>query len=103
MLALTELLGRPAIAADGMRLGAVRDLAVRMDDPYPIVTRLVVRMDRRRTRTVAWAAVDALDRAGARIATESALDDAPVPEGEMLLARDVLDVQIVDVAGRRLV
>jgi sporulation protein YlmC with PRC-barrel domain len=94
-LRLTELLGRPVVAADGRRLGRVADLAVDHADRYPRVTALAIRAG----RTVSvrpWSAVDSL---GPPVVLDP---DAGECRADLYLARDLLDAQVVDIAGRRL-
>lgn len=100
---LSEHLGKPVVDADGAQLGTLADLAVRLGPTYPPVTALEVRMGRSSSRRVPWAAVASLDRSGARLRLRvRELPDVPPAAGELLLRRDVLDVQIFDVAGKRL-
>ncbi len=48
MLLLSELIGRRVREATGEESGRLRDLAVRLNEPYPSVTRLRVGRGRRR-------------------------------------------------------
>ena len=50
MLALSDYLGQDVVSADGARLGRLADLAVRLDEPHPPVTRLRVRTRERAAR-----------------------------------------------------
>jgi len=95
-LRLTDMLGRAVIAADGRRLGRVADLTVDHAERFPRVTAVAVR----RGRTVTMAAWDAVLRVN-----PDRLVVAPggePPPGDLYLARDLLDAQVVDLAGRRL-
>lgn len=95
---VTDELGRAVRRAGGTRIGKVDDLVVVLGDPDPRVVALRVRVGRRYCR-VPWSAV-------ASLAEEIVITGDPVEDelagDELLLARDVLDSQIFDLAGRRL-
>jgi CBS domain-containing protein len=99
------LLGAPLRDSYGGRLGVVRDVVVRLDSDarWPEVTGLVARVAGR-DLFVPYAQLARLDRSGAWL-REPRLHLAPFArrENELLLATDVLDRQMLDVAGRRLV
>ena len=100
---LAEHLGTPVVDAGGARLGTIADLAVRLGPRHPPVATLEVRTGRHTARRIPWDAVASLDRSGARLRLRALeLPDAPPAAGELLLRRDVLDVQIFDVGGKRL-
>jgi|SRR5579875_1928576 len=104
-LCVSLLLGAPLRDRYGGRLGVVRDLIVRLDSgaPWPEVTGLVARVAGR-DLFVPYAQLARLDTSGAWL-HEPRLHLAPFArrDNELLLATDVLDRQMLDVAGRRLV
>jgi CBS domain-containing protein len=86
-------------AADGQRAGRLGDVAVTLEDEHPAVRALVVRGRRRQEEIVPWARVATFEPTGVVL---RARDGVAAPEGdELRLGRDVLDTQVVDVAGRR--
>ena len=101
-LRLTELLGAPVRDGSGRRIGRVADLVVSLDDTFPPVTGVLVRA-RRGTdpRVVPVAAVQAIGAEGVVLAGPLAPGDE-VADDLLLLGRDVLDVQVVDAASRRI-
>jgi CBS domain-containing protein len=103
MLYLSQLLGRPALDAGGERVGTLKDVIVRLGEDHPPVMGLVVRSGRRNI-FLPRPRVERLDEQGARLNTY-VLDRHPFErrEGEVLLARDVLDKQLIDVDGKRVV
>jgi sporulation protein YlmC with PRC-barrel domain len=109
MLELTECLGVDVVDAHGARVGKLIDLAARLADPYPIVSRLRVRTARRSVRYVAWRMTASFAATGAQLSVrtdelESADTGADsLCEDELLLAEHVLDTQIIDVKGKRVV
>ena len=103
MLYLSQAIGRPVLDANGDPLGKVDDLIVAVGDRYPPVTGLVVATDRRRI-FLPWSHVARFDASGARLssATIDITRFAQRPN-EILLRADLLDKQIVDIDGRRVV
>lgn len=99
----SELLGTPVRDPRGRVAGTVSDLFVPLDADYPTLAGLAVRPPRGRERTVAWSAVRVLEDGGLGLAEP--LDQAPPlsGEGRLSLARQVLDRQIIDVNGVRVV
>lgn len=103
---LSELIGEPVTSPLDERLGILRDLIVSVGaEPFPRVKGLVVAVGGIATPVyVPWEAVESMTRSRLKLST-SRLDLRPFErrDGEVLLARDILDKQIVDVAGRRVV
>lgn len=92
-LRLTDLLGRPVVA-DGLPSGHIVDLAVDHAERYPRVTAVAVRRGRRVT-VEPWSSVD---RTGPVIVAVAGTE----ARADLFLVRDLLDAQVVDIAGRRL-
>jgi len=103
MLYLSQAIGRPVLDRDGEPIGKVADLIVAVGDRYPPVTGLVVETDRRRI-FVPWTSVQSFDLTGARLSTTS-IDIAKFHQrpNEITLKQDLLDKQIVDIDGRKVV
>ena len=103
MLYLSQAIGRPVLDANGEPLGKVDDLIVAVGDRYPPVTGLVVMTDRRRI-FLPWSQVARFDANGASLsgATIDITRFAQRPD-EIGLRADLLDKQIVDIDGRKVV
>ncbi|MDQ6837543.1 MAG: CBS domain-containing protein [Actinomycetota bacterium] len=105
LVSLAGLIGRPVLNQIGSGIGGVVDVVARWDGdrPYPPVTGLIVRVGRRR----AWLPIDAVEefRHDLIRLRSSRLDlrDFTRRHGEVELARDVVDHQLVDVDGARVV
>ncbi|KUM98967.1 magnesium transporter MgtE [Streptomyces cellostaticus] len=101
LVSLAGLVGGPVTNQAGEEVGRVVDVVARLygPDPYPPVTGLILRIGRRRT----FLAADAISKVHAghvRLRTARVdLRDFVRRPGEVLLARDVLDHQLVDVDG----
>ena len=103
MLYLSQAIGRPVLDANGEPLGKVDDVLVAVGDRYPPVTGLVVVTDRRRI-FLPWSQVASFDASGARLSRDT-IDITRFQQrpNEILLRADLLDKQIVDIDGRRVV
>jgi magnesium transporter len=103
MLYLSQAIGRPVLDAVGEPLGKVDDLIVAVGDRYPPVTGLVVATDRRRI-FMPWSQVARFDASGARLSTDKIdITKFQGREDEIQLRADLLDKQIVDIDGRKVV
>ena len=101
-LALTELIGAPVIDSTGSRAGKVREVALSPGENSTQVSGFVIRT-RQGDRLVPANTVSLIDNS-LRVST-AASDWGPYsgPEGLLLLERDLLDQQIIDVHGRKVV
>jgi len=109
MLVLSRETGQSVRAADGSVLGQLRDLTARLGVEHPEVHRLAVGSRNRVSHLLPWSAVESFERSGVQLRDVGRLDSFNVESGslplendELLLGRDVLDTQIVDVVGHRL-
>jgi len=104
MLYLSQILARPIFDAEGEKVAAIKDVIVRYgEEDYPPVIGLVA-LYRRRNFFMPSAKISSLGKNGARM-NSGILDLSPFArrEGEVLLAKDVLDNQLIDVDGKRVV
>ena len=100
---LSGVVGRPVRDGQGEPIGKVDDLIVAVGDRYPPVTGLVIQAARRRI-FLPWTAVESLDEHGVMLHTRT-IDIGVFQQrpNEILLRKDLLDRQIVDIDGRRVV
>lgn len=100
---VSELLGAPVRDPEGRVVAKVADLLVPSDADYPAVEALALKQRQGGQRTVPWSAVTVVDN-GIQLSTT--LSEAPTftprPD-ELSLARQVMDHQIIDVNGIRVV
>ena len=103
MLYLSQAIGRPVRDVNDEEMGEVADLIVALGGRYPPVTGLVVKTDRRRI-FVPWTSVESLDTTGAKLRTAT-IDIGKFQQrpDEILLRADLMDKQIVDIDGRKVV
>jgi sporulation protein YlmC with PRC-barrel domain len=112
VLLLTGVTGRDVLGPDGRVLGRLADLTVRLSDQAgpQLVERLVVTRRRSPTLVLPWAVVanvgsdQVVLTVGAAEVAGFEVDSLAqaLASDEILLRRDVLDTQIVDVVGQRL-
>jgi len=118
MLRLTTETGQPVHGADGRHIGRLVDVTVRLGPRHPPVHRLVVDGPRGRAGSgpdhprhlLDWDTVGTFEHTrvqlhvtGAEVAATAVerADTMDLSPDELLLRRDLLDTQIVDVAGQR--
>jgi CBS domain-containing protein len=105
LVSLAGLIGKPVLNQSGQQIGTVTDVVARWDSHqrYPPVTGLIVRIGRRRT----WLPIEMVEEfSGDRIRLRKArldLRDVERRPGEVELARDVVDHQLVDTDGARVI
>ena len=104
MLYLSQVLSRPIRDLEGERVASIKDVVIRLgEDDHPPVTGFVARYRRRDFFLGRWRTAE-FGEQGVRLNSDI-LDLRPFVRraGEVLLARDVLDKQLVDVDGKRVV
>lgn len=104
MLYLSQVLGRPILDARGEKIASINDVLVRYgSEDYPPVIGIVARL-RRRNFFIPQRNLAEFGEFGARMSSAK-LNLTPFErrEGEVLLGKDVLDNQLIDVDGKRVV
>jgi len=100
---LSRCIGLPVRDPSGEPLGSIADLIVAIGGKYPPVTGLVVRTDRRRI-FLPWRHVAAFGADGARLRVRTIdIGRFRQRENEILLKANLLDKQIVDIEGRKVI
>jgi Mg2+ transporter MgtE len=109
MIYLSELLNRPVRDADNHKVGTLRDVVVSLASVFPTVVGLVIQRPKglalgSETMTIPWSQVTNLEEKQIYLKVPQHLLSTYQPkEDELLLGRDILDKQIVDTQGRRIV
>ncbi len=104
MLYLSQVLGRPIRDLEGESVATVKDVITRLgEDDHPEITGIVARYRRRDFFVSRWRITE-ISEAGVRLNSD-VLNLQPFErrDGEVLLARNVLDKQLIDVDGKRVV
>lgn len=111
MVYLNDLLHEPVYDSQGQRIGTLTDLVVSTQEVFPVVTGVVISTRKGLfpfgsgdTRIIPWRQISSLEapRITTNVPAQHLASYMP-KDGEIFLARDVLDKQIVDVEGRRIV
>ena len=102
---LSEILNRKLFSAEDRYVGKVSDVVVKKADPYPIVVGLVIRRERRETNVyLPWSRVIGLSHKLIYSPESSELRDTPATgDGLLHLREEILDKQIVDTFGAKVV
>src|SRR5690242_3814538 len=101
---VSELLGAPVRDPDGRVVARVTDLLVPADADYPAVDAIALKPPKGEQRTVPWSALKVVQDGDIRLSAD--LSETPAfeaPPHELSLARQVMDHQIIDVNGVRVV
>lgn len=104
LFSLTQVLGRAVRSPQGEVLARARDLIAHIGtDAYPPITGLVARTGSR-DYFVPWGQVERIGSGGLELSS-ARVDLRPFVrrDGEMLLARDLLDHKVIDVTRKRVV
>jgi sporulation protein YlmC with PRC-barrel domain/CBS domain-containing protein len=106
MAYLSEILGRPVTDLDGKSVGKLKDVIVRpwAEFPHPLIEAVSIESKDGQRRNLPYAAVAAL--LSPVIPLKYRDEEAPtfeLKEDDVLLSRDVLDKQIIDTDGARVV
>ncbi|MBK5288844.1 MAG: magnesium transporter [Acidimicrobiia bacterium] len=104
LVSAAALVGRPTVDPRGAEVGRVVDLVVRWHgESYPPITGIVLRVGRRRAYVPVAQITEIAPTQVTLRSTRLDLRDFERREGEVVLNGDVVDHQMVDVDGRRVV
>ena len=105
MFYLSNMLGRPVLDSKGEKLGTVSDLAISTGEVFPRITSLAFKGPGRTPFMISWRKYVAdFDETQVVLNTESFnIRFSYLQPDEVLLARDLLDQQIVDTQGMKIV
>src|SRR5258708_8348639 len=107
MIFLSKLLRQSVCDRDGRRLGTLKDVCVSLNETFPVVTALVVSQLSLTSSEliIPWSQVDNLEeeRKISLTVKQAEVGSYTTHPEEILLKRDILDKQIVDTQGFRVV
>ncbi len=100
---VSEVYRKPVLDQTGEEIGKLKDIIVALGDPFPAVSSLLV-ASKRGTYVFPWETVNLFNRRVISVNKRSAeLETAEVQPSDILIFRDILDKQIVDINGAKLV
>jgi CBS domain-containing protein len=105
MLYLSQMLKEPVIDATGEKIGVISDLAISTGEVFPRITSLAFQGPGKTPFMISWRKyVESCDEDGIRLGVESHnIRFSYLQPDEILLARDLLNRQIVDTQGMKVV
>ena len=105
MIYLSQLMGNPVYAADGEKIGTVPDLGIATGEVFPRVTSLAFKGPGRTPFMISWRKyVDTYDEKEIHLKVPAVeIRFSYLQPDEVLIARDILNKQIVDTRGMRVV
>src|SRR5215469_12597566 len=105
MIFLSTLLRQSVYDLEGRRLGVLHDVYVTLNETFPVVTALVVRSTLSNNDIIIpWSQVENLEEPQIHLTVKRSQIVSYVPGVDtLLLGRDILDKQIVDTQGFRVV
>ena len=105
MIYLSQMLGNPVIDSEGERLGTVNDLGIATGEVFPRVTSLAFRARGHEPLMISWGKyVGSYDENEIHLKVKAVdIRFSYLQPDEVLLSRDILNKQIVDTHGMRVV
>lgn len=105
MLYLSQMLGKPVVDSAGEKIGTISDLAISTGEVFPRITSLAFKGPGGVPFMISWRKyVDRFDDDGITLSVESPdIRFSYLQPTEVLLARDLMNRQIVDMQGMKVV
>ncbi len=100
---ISDVYRKPVLDQTGEEIGKLNDIVIGLGEPFPAVTALVVTSGRS-TYTIPWDSVNLFNRRVISVnVVASNLQPSSASATDILVFRDMLDKQIVDINGAKLV
>jgi len=103
---VSELIGDPVVDRVQENIGRVKDIIITLGETFPRVTGFLIKLGEPKDQ-VKVILIGEIDLVGKQfVSTRSTCDRVPMTslrEGEVLLVRDVMDQQVVDLEGARVI
>ena len=105
MLYLSQMLGKPVVDSSGEKIGTISDLAISTGEVFPRITSLAFQGPGKVPFMISWRKyVDEFDDEGIKLSVDSPdIRFSYLQPDDVLLARDLMDRQIVDTQGLKVV
>jgi magnesium transporter len=105
MLYLSQMLGEPVVDSTGEKIGTISDLAISTGEVFPRITSLAFKGPGNTPFMISWRKyVESCEDDGIKLAVESHnIRFSYLQPDEILIARDLLNRQIVDTQGMKVV
>ncbi len=105
MLYLSQMMGKPVVDASGEKIGTISDLAISTGEVFPRITSLAFQGPGKVPFMISWRKyVDQFDEDGITLSVDAIdIRFSYLQPEEVLLARDLMNQQIVDTQGMKVV
>lgn len=105
MLYLSQMMGKPVVDASGEKIGTISDLAISTGEVFPRITSLAFQGPGKVPFMISWRKyVDQFDEDGITLSVDAIdIRFSYLQPEEVLLARDLMNRQIVDTQGMKVV
>ncbi|MDO8683541.1 MAG: CBS domain-containing protein [Armatimonadota bacterium] len=100
---LSEVVGKSVEDSAGKTIGRLADLVVTPGEQFPPVSAIIVKLDVGGKKVLPWSQVMEVEELFTLSITDDKIRDYEIQENDLLLQKDVLDKQIVDVHDYRIV
>jgi magnesium transporter len=101
---LSELLDRPIVDINGVHVGALKDVVLApTGEKFPEIESIVLKNGGGRLSKIGWKQINRFDKSITLGCEKGALKMAPVTHKDILLVKYLLDQQIVDIDGLKVV
>src|SRR5512139_353969 len=102
-LFISDVHRKPVLDQAGEEIGKLRDITIGQGDPFPAVSSLIVASGKT-TYLVPWDQINLFNKRVISVnLLRSDLRSSPLSSSDILICRDLLDKQIVDIHGAKLV
>ncbi|MDA8082385.1 MAG: CBS domain-containing protein [Nitrospiraceae bacterium] len=100
----SEIIKKPVLDPRGEELGRVKDLAIIKGDPLPVVSMLIIERRKKRYAALRWSDLNIFNKKIiAAMTYRENLVEYEFSKDDLLVVRDILDKQIVDANGAKVV
>ncbi|MBI5374868.1 MAG: CBS domain-containing protein [Candidatus Schekmanbacteria bacterium] len=101
---LSEVIGKKIYDREGESIGKLTDLVIRLGDVFPRVVALAAETAKNETTVIPFENLELFNRSTiTTVILKGEVNGRQILENEMLICRDLLDKQIVDITGAKVV
>lgn len=99
---LSDFIKRPVLSPSGEKIGKLNDVVVSSDHSYPILKALEVNVSGKQVRNISWRYLEKLGKEVKLKYPLEEINDYKIQKHDILLLRDVMDRQVVDIEGKKI-
>ena len=99
---LSDFIKKPVLSPSGEQIGKLKDVVVSSDHSYPILKALEITVTGKQIKNISWRCVEKI---GKEVKLNCSLDeikDYEIQKHDVLLLKDVMDRQVVDIEGKKI-